>query len=112
VNLKKSIWKYVSIIFAAFIILNPEMIELALFIDVVGVDLFLLLVEIQLFAIASTLLAPIFMRTKLFYKQYIFTLSSKNFMDTLFKLQIYTQCPATIMYILVASAALNITLAN
>ena len=109
-NIKKSIWKYATIIFVALTILNPEIFELALFVDAIGLDIFLLLLEIQLIAVVSTLLTPFFKCTKLFYKECIFTLSQTNFKDTLFKLLIYPQGPATIMYILVFSTAFNISL--
>ena len=109
-NLKKTFWKYISIIFVSFIILNPEMFELALFINTVGLDLFLLLLEIQLLAITGTLLTPVFMRIRLLLKRYIYILPSKIIMDRFSRLKFNTQGPATIMHILVLTVALDIAL--
>ncbi len=46
-NLKKSFWKVATVIAVGLMVLNPETIAFGLFIDAVGLDIFVLLVEIQ-----------------------------------------------------------------
>lgn len=52
-NWKNKFWKYATTIVIIFIVLNPEMIELALFIDAIGLEMFLMLLEIQALTILS-----------------------------------------------------------
>jgi hypothetical protein len=56
VKLKDKAWKYATAIVVVLIILNPEMIELALFIDAVGLEMFLMLFEVQVLMIIGALL--------------------------------------------------------
>jgi hypothetical protein len=49
-NLKNKIWKYVTACVVLLIVLNPEMAQLALFIDAVGLEMFLMLLEVQFLA--------------------------------------------------------------
>lgn len=55
-NLKNKLWKYVTAVVVVLIILNPEMVELALFIDAVGLEMFQMLLELQVLAILGALL--------------------------------------------------------
>lgn len=55
-NLRDRTWKIITAITVALIALNPEMIELALFIDAIGLDLFFMLIEIQAISIFTLLL--------------------------------------------------------
>lgn len=50
---KRKYWAYITAIIVVFIALNPEMMQLALFVDAVGLDLFLLLLEVQLLAVVG-----------------------------------------------------------
>lgn len=59
-SFKDKAWKYATVIVVLFIILNPEMAELALFIDAIGLEMFLMLVEVQIVAIFG-----VFFRTKI-----------------------------------------------
>lgn len=45
---KHNTWKYATLLVVMVVALNPEMIELALFIDAVGLEIFILLLEVQL----------------------------------------------------------------
>lgn len=56
VKLKDKAWKYATAVVVVLIILNPEMIELALFIDAVGLEMFLMLIEVQVSAIIGAFL--------------------------------------------------------
>ena len=44
---KNTIWKFATAVVVILIILNPEMIELALFIDAIGLEMFFMLLEVQ-----------------------------------------------------------------
>ena len=55
-NWKNKVWKYATAFVVVLIILNPEMAELALFIDAIGLELFLMLLEVQVIALAGALL--------------------------------------------------------
>ncbi len=55
-DLKNKAWKYATVFVVALIILNPEAINLALFIDAIGLDIFLMLFEIQVISILGILL--------------------------------------------------------
>lgn len=52
---EKAVWKYATVLVVLIIILNPETIQLGLFIDTVGLDIFLLLLEVQALVIISTI---------------------------------------------------------
>jgi hypothetical protein len=52
---KNKLWKYATGVVVVLIILNPEMAELAIFIDAIGLEMFLLLLEVQLIAVLSFL---------------------------------------------------------
>jgi hypothetical protein len=49
-NWKNKIWKYVTACVVLLIVLNPEMAQLAFFIDAVGLEVFLMLLEVQFLA--------------------------------------------------------------
>jgi len=46
-NWKKSAWKIVTLLVVGTLIFNPELVAFGMFIDYVGLDLFLLLLEVQ-----------------------------------------------------------------
>lgn len=52
-NFKNRLWKIATVFIVLFIAVNPEMVELALFIDAIGLEMFVMLVEVQLIAIIS-----------------------------------------------------------
>ena len=47
-NWKITAWKYATAIVVAIIIFNPEVAEIALFIDAVGLEMFFMLIEVQI----------------------------------------------------------------
>jgi hypothetical protein len=53
VNNRKLIWKAATIAVAFLLLANPELIALALFVDVVGLDLFLILIQVQVMALSG-----------------------------------------------------------
>lgn len=56
-NLRNRAWRYATVFVVVLIVLNPEMIELAIFIDAVGLELFLMLFEVQVLAIMGAFLS-------------------------------------------------------
>ncbi|QYJ84468.1 hypothetical protein K0H80_14570 [Shewanella aegiceratis] len=44
-------WKLFTLVFIGFLLVNSELVGLAMFIDVIGLDLFLMLLEVQLIAV-------------------------------------------------------------
>ena len=48
---KKSTWKIATFLVVSFLIFNPELVLFGMFIDAVGLDLFLLLLEVQVVAL-------------------------------------------------------------
>lgn len=70
-SFNKKAWRYVTVFVVLIIILNPEMAELSLFIDVVGIDLFLMLLEVQLIAIFGVFIhskiKPLYLHIKYFF---------------------------------------------
>jgi len=109
---KNRVWKYATVVVVVLIILNPEMISLALFIDAVGLELFLMLLEVQIVAILAaflnTKIMPIIAYIRSIHgHQYLIDLwrnikeKPENFMC-----MAYSQ--AALMHLLVFSAAINI----
>ncbi|MES9828233.1 MAG: hypothetical protein ABW201_08215 [Candidatus Thiodiazotropha sp.] len=70
-------WKYATALAAALIVLNPEMIELALFVDAIGLELFLMQLEIQVAAIICALLEA----SLCIYNTHLRNLPSENIME-------------------------------
>jgi len=52
-NWKNKIWRYVTFMVVVLFLLNPEMASLGLFIDAVGLDLFIMLMQLQILALLS-----------------------------------------------------------
>ncbi|MGB0938584.1 MAG: hypothetical protein ACPGTQ_14080 [Colwellia sp.] len=50
-NLKKSSWKIASFLLVLFLISKPELMALSLLIDGIGLELFILLLEVQAIAV-------------------------------------------------------------
>ena len=52
-NIKKWMWEIATISVVCILLLNPELVSLALFVDAVGLDIFLLLIEVQIVAVSG-----------------------------------------------------------
>ena len=50
-NWKKSTWKIATFLVVSFLIFNPELVVFGMFVDAVGLDIFLLLLEVQVIAL-------------------------------------------------------------
>jgi hypothetical protein len=111
VKLKDKAWKYATVVVVVLIILNPEMIELALFIDAVGLEMLLILFEVQVLMIIGALLnnkiIPTISSLKLFLEKRLLT-------DCLIRFKEGTECltmsvpsEAALMHLLVVSAVIS-----
>ncbi|MES9975200.1 hypothetical protein [Candidatus Thiodiazotropha sp. LNASS1] len=113
-KMKSKAWKYATTFVVVFIIFNPEMIELALFIDAIGLELFLMLFEIQLAAIISTTLnkrtKPIFAYLNRCSASCLPGLSWENIKQNPGLLIHAAPGPAAFMHMLVFSAATGVVL--
>lgn len=94
------------------LILNPEMIQLALFIDAVGLDVFLMLIEVQFLAFLglffNTKIKPLFLYIKNFYSQHALIFSWKNIKAHPKNLMFSVPSPATLMNTLVILVAISV----
>ncbi len=52
-NFKKSLWKVLTFMAVMFFLFRPEYMALGLFIDAIGLDIFLLLLEVQFIAVSG-----------------------------------------------------------
>lgn len=114
VNWKDKVCKYATVFVVVLIIFNPEMVQFALFIDAVGLEMFLMLLEIQVLAILGaffhTRIKPMFTYVKYFYTRHILAFSCKHIKEEPESLMLGVPSPAALMYMLVFSAAIGIAL--
>lgn len=100
-NFKKRAWQYATTLVVVLIMLNPEIAQLALFIDAIGLEIFMLLIETQVialfFALLSSKLMLMFPSTR---RVMIFHLI-RHHLETV-------ASPAMIMHLLVLSAAIGL----
>lgn len=110
VNWKNKAWKYSTAFVVVLLILNPEMADLALVVDAIGLEIFLMLLEIQVVAILwdlyNTTIKPTLLSIKRLGSKHLHDLS----WNIIFK---KTECmiltapnPAFLMHILVFSVAI------
>jgi len=113
-NLKNKLWKYATLCLVVIIILNPEMVGLALFIDAIGLEMFIMLLEVQVLAILSAILnnkiRPMFEFIKLYYSRNFPFFTWKSMKESPESLTYAAQSPATLMYLLVFSAVVGVVL--
>ncbi len=80
-NWKDNFWKYATAFVALMLIMKAQIIELAIFIDAIGLETFFLLIEVQLLALSSYLFQTTIKPTVNFLKnalRYFFILPSWN----------------------------------
>jgi hypothetical protein len=111
-NFKNKVWKYITGLVLLLIILNPEMAQFALFIDAMGLETFLMLLEVQILAIFGgfyiSKIKPVFIYLRNIYLKYLpfhlwthFREKSKNPM-------LIAQYPGILMNVLVISTIIGI----
>jgi hypothetical protein len=52
-NWKRKLWKYATVTVAVLFALNPEAVSFALFIDAIGLETIVMLLEMQFLAVVS-----------------------------------------------------------
>ena len=113
-NWKNKTWKYLTAFVVVLIILNPETVQLAFFIDAIGLEMFLMLLEIQVLALLgmffNTKIKPIFSYIIGLYSRHFLTASWKDIKEKPENLMLAVPTPATLMYLLVLSAAIGVIL--
>lgn len=94
-----------TVVIVVLIIFNPETIELALFIDAVGLELFLILLEVQVLAIIGTFLSnrikPAISGMKNILESALLEVSIKKAKERVEHLFISVSIEATLMRLLV-----------
>jgi hypothetical protein len=110
VKLKDKAWKYATAFVVVLIILNPEMIELALFIDAVGLEIFLILLEVQALVIIGAFfknkIKPTISRLKHLLEKCLLTDSLRRFKEGTEYLTMSVPSEAALMHLLVVSAVI------
>jgi hypothetical protein len=110
--MKNKAWRYVTALVVVLIILNPEMAELALFVDAIGLDIFLMLFEVQVVALIGVLfnnrIRPILIFVKRIITHYSLAVTWKKFTLKSGCLGLSLQGPAILMHVLVFSSLLSI----
>jgi hypothetical protein len=111
VKLKDKAWKYATAAVVVLIILNPEMIELALFIDAIGLEMFLMLFEVQVLMIMGALLnnniKPAISSLKHFIKKHLLFDYTRKFKAGTESLIMSTPSEAALMHLLVVSVIIS-----
>ncbi|MEW8626109.1 MAG: hypothetical protein AB2551_10175 [Candidatus Thiodiazotropha sp.] len=106
---RNTVWRYATLFVAALLILNPEWIELALFIDAVGLEVFIMLLEVQILAIVGALfetrIKPILQSLKRLNQNICMPHLIKNLRNDPGFLLLALPKPAAFMHLLVLSAA-------
>lgn len=112
-NWKNKIWKYLTTFVVLLIIFNPELVQLALFIDAIGLEMFLMLLEVQFLALLgmfyNTKIKPIFSYITNLYSKHFLTFSWKNIKEHPENLMLAIPSPAAFMNMLVLLVAASIT---
>lgn len=110
-NWKNKIWKYLTAFVVLFFILNPEFAQLGLFIDAIGLEMFLMLLEVQFLALLgvffNTKIKPIFSYIKKSYSQHFMIFSLSDIKEKPESLMLAVPSSATLMHVLVLSFALQ-----
>ncbi len=102
------IWKLATLLVFLLIILNPEMIELALFVDAIGLELFLMLVEVQIMAIVALFLSSTLKPLHIYAKHFWFPQPCNIHWLCLKTLLLAVYGPVILMNVLVLAAAIGI----
>jgi hypothetical protein len=104
-NWKRGYWGYSTAIIVALIAFNPEMIHLATFIDAVGLELVILLIEVQVIAIFwNYLIGPLKRLVAIFSLKSLFEMNGGQPRILTFMSSI----PATLMHVLVLTMVLGL----
>ena len=113
-NFKNKVWKYLTALLVLLIILNPELAQLALFIDAIGLEMFLMLLEVQLIAFLGVVFNSK-IKSAYIYVKHLFPRclpfdSWKTILEKPERLLLTVPGPAMLMNTLVITAAIGIVL--
>ncbi|MET0027734.1 MAG: hypothetical protein ABW101_08860 [Candidatus Thiodiazotropha sp.] len=110
-NLKNKAWKYATVFVVSLIILNPETIHLALFIDSVGLEILLMMFEIQVVLLIGMYLnsriKPILDYLRHFIRGCIYMVSWKSIKEEPAYLIYAVPSQATLMHALIILAVVG-----
>jgi len=111
-NWKYNIWKFLAAFVVVLIILNPETVQLAFFIDAIGLEMFLMLLEIQFLVTLglffTTYIKPVFLYFTGMYSRHFLSFSWKTIKEKPEILMLTVPSPATLMHMLVLVAIIEI----
>jgi len=110
-KVKNKIWRYATVFVVIFLILNPEMAELSVFINAIGLDIFILLLQVQILTI-SGMLFPTKIKQFYSYLKYQLTNNILGYSFTNIKNEpkiglLIIPSQAAVMHMLVLSALLG-----
>jgi hypothetical protein len=100
---KTAIWKALTLFVVLLLILNPETIALALFIDTIGLEIFILLIELQIASLFWIFIQHHIKPTLSFLRS--LKLNQHNALLAM-------QGPSGIMHLLVASSSLPLVISH
>lgn len=109
-NGKDKAWKIATAMIVAIIILNPEVAELALFIDAVGLEMFFILIEVQILLTLGIFYDKIksgYFYLKSLYQHSKLNISWQNVKTDPSGLFLLAPSQATLMTLIVFSAAID-----
>lgn len=108
-------WKVATAVVVAIIIINPEVAGLALFIDAVGLEMFFMLLEVQILVVFGMFHAKLSMYFLYVKDLFSYLFSKKMWLNIKKKpenLQLLVPSQATMMSLLVCSAFVDILFRN
>jgi hypothetical protein len=113
-NRRSAAWKYATLIVVLLIVLNPEAAELALFIDAIGLEMFLMLLEVQLITIFGMVfrdkIKPLIVSTHRHFSRCFSMYSWCSTLQNPKSLLLASPSPAALMQLLVLWAAMGVVL--
>lgn len=109
--MKDRAWNYATAIVVLLILFNPELLGLALFVDAIGLELFIMLLQIQALAMALSFfhmnVKPVIETLACSYSKVCRAVSRKNCEPKSDSLLILLPSQSTVMHFLVLSVAVD-----
>jgi hypothetical protein len=113
-NRSSTLWKYVTLFIVTLLVFNPEFAELALFIDAIGLEMFLMLMEIQAATILGLLFSnkikPLFDSVRRYFSGWFVISSWRTTLQDPKLLVLKVPSQAMLMHLLVLSSAMSMAL--
>lgn len=99
-------WQVTTTIIVLLFLLNPELAQVGLFIDAVGLELFMMMLEVQLLAVIAIFLSSSIKPLIQIYRRLTEVMSSSHFRYTPMLAVLLLPSPAILMHSLVISSAI------